>query len=84
MEGMTDNELKTVLIEQYTNLQRIKKANGDTVSKRAGRRHLLFYRFESGLFWFPDSSVRIFSILIILGCVGVNLTPRLIRLIIFI
>ena len=23
MEGMTDNELKTVLIEQYTNLQQI-------------------------------------------------------------
>ena len=25
---MTDNELKSILIEQYTNLQRIKKANG--------------------------------------------------------
>ncbi|CDA68721.1 MAG: hypothetical protein ACM677_03225 [Bacteroides sp.] len=30
---MTDNELKTVLIEQYTNLQRIKKANGDTFNE---------------------------------------------------
>lgn len=29
MDEMTDNELKTVLIEQYTNLQRIKKANGE-------------------------------------------------------
>ncbi len=28
MEPMTDNELKSLLIEQYTNLQRIKKANG--------------------------------------------------------
>lgn len=28
MESMTDNELKSLLIEQYTNLQRIKKANG--------------------------------------------------------
>lgn len=28
MEPMTDNELKSILIEQYTNLQRIKKANG--------------------------------------------------------
>ena len=28
MEQMTDNELKSLLIEQYTNLQRIKKANG--------------------------------------------------------
>ena len=27
MEPMTDNELKSILIEQYTNLQRIKKAN---------------------------------------------------------
>lgn len=26
MEPMTDNELKSILIEQYTNLQRIKKA----------------------------------------------------------
>ena len=33
MEGMTDNELKMVLIEQYTNLQRIKKANGDTFNE---------------------------------------------------
>lgn len=33
MEGMTDNELKTVLIEQYTNLQRIKKANDDTFNE---------------------------------------------------
>lgn len=33
MEGMTDNELKTVLIEPYTNLQRIKKANGDTFNE---------------------------------------------------
>ncbi len=32
MEPMTDNELKSILIEQYTNLQRIKKANGDTVN----------------------------------------------------
>ena len=28
MEPMTDNELKSLLIEQYTNLQRFKKANG--------------------------------------------------------
>ena len=28
MEPMADNELKSLLIEQYTNLQRIKKANG--------------------------------------------------------
>lgn len=26
---MTDNELKIMLIQQYTNLQRIKKANGN-------------------------------------------------------
>ena len=29
MNSMTDNELKIMLIEQYTNLQRIKKANID-------------------------------------------------------
>ena len=29
MNSMTDNELKILLIEQYTNLQRIKKANSD-------------------------------------------------------
>ena len=29
MNSMTDNELKIMLIEQYTNLQRIKKANND-------------------------------------------------------
>ncbi len=33
MEPMTDNELKSILIEQYTNLQRIKKANGNTVNE---------------------------------------------------
>lgn len=33
MEPMTDNELKSILIEQYTNLQRIKKANGTTVNE---------------------------------------------------
>lgn len=33
MEPMTDNELKSMLIEQYTNLQRIKKANGETVNE---------------------------------------------------
>ena len=30
MNPMTDNELKNLLIEQYTNLQRIKKCNGST------------------------------------------------------
>lgn len=29
MNSMTDNELKIMLIEQYTNLQRIKKVNND-------------------------------------------------------
>lgn len=29
MNFMTDNELKIMLIQQYTNLQRIKKANGN-------------------------------------------------------
>ena len=36
MEGnhdMSDQELKTLLIDKYTDLQRIKKANGDTVNK---------------------------------------------------
>lgn len=30
---MTENELKSILIEQYTNLQRIKKANGTNVNE---------------------------------------------------
>ncbi len=30
---MSDQELKTLLIDKYTDLQRIKKANGDTVNK---------------------------------------------------
>ena len=30
---MSDPELKTLLIDKYTDLQRIKKANGDTVNK---------------------------------------------------
>ena len=29
---MNDNELKAILIEKYVDLQRIKKANGDTVN----------------------------------------------------
>ena len=29
---MSDQELKTLLIDKYTDLQRIKKANGDTVN----------------------------------------------------
>lgn len=33
MEEMQDKELLIILIDQYTNLQRIKKANGDTVNK---------------------------------------------------
>ncbi len=33
MEPMTDNELKSILIEQYTNLQRIKKANGNVTNE---------------------------------------------------
>ena len=30
MEEMTEKELSTILIDKYTDLQRIKKANGDT------------------------------------------------------
>lgn len=30
---MSDQELKTLLIDKYTDLQRIKKANGDTVNE---------------------------------------------------
>lgn len=30
---MGDQELKTLLIDKYTDLQRIKKANGDTVNE---------------------------------------------------
>lgn len=30
MEEMTEKELITILIDKYTDLQRIKKANGDT------------------------------------------------------
>ena len=30
---MSDQELKALLIDKYTDLQRIKKANGDTVNK---------------------------------------------------
>lgn len=30
---MSDQELKTLLIDKYTDLQRIKKASGDTVNK---------------------------------------------------
>ena len=30
---MSDPELKTLLIDKYTDLQRIKKANGDTVNE---------------------------------------------------
>lgn len=33
MEEMQDKELLVLLIDQYTNLQRIKKANGDTVNE---------------------------------------------------
>ena len=33
MEPMTENELESILIEQYTNLQRIKKANGTNVNE---------------------------------------------------
>ena len=36
MEGnhdMRDQDLKTLLIDKYTDLQRIKKANGDTVNE---------------------------------------------------
>ena len=33
MEPMTDNVLKSILIEQYTNLQRIKAANGTKVNE---------------------------------------------------
>lgn len=32
-EGMTREELINVIIDKYTDLQRIKKANGDTVNK---------------------------------------------------
>ncbi len=32
MEDMTEKELIAVLIDKYTDLQRIKKANGDTVN----------------------------------------------------
>lgn len=30
---ISDQELKTLLIDKYTDLQRIKKANGDTVNE---------------------------------------------------
>ena len=33
MEEMQDKELLMILIDQYANLQRIKKANGDTVNE---------------------------------------------------
>ena len=33
MEEMQDKELMVLLIDQYTNLQRIKKANGETVNE---------------------------------------------------
>ena len=33
MEEMTESELIAVLIDKYTDLQRIKKANGDTVNE---------------------------------------------------
>ena len=33
MEEMQDKELLMILIDQYTNLQRIKKANGETVNE---------------------------------------------------
>ena len=32
-EGMTREELINVIIDKYTDLQRIKKANGDTVNR---------------------------------------------------
>ena len=33
MEEMQDKELLMILIDQYTNLQRINKANGETVNE---------------------------------------------------
>ena len=33
MEEMQDKELLMILIDKYANLQRIKKANGDTVNE---------------------------------------------------
>ncbi len=33
MEEMSDKELVTVTIDRYTSLQRIKKANGETVNE---------------------------------------------------
>lgn len=33
VQDMTEKELITVTIDNYMNLQRIKKANGDTVNK---------------------------------------------------
>ncbi len=33
MDEMSDKELVTMTIEHYTDLQRIKKANGDTVNE---------------------------------------------------
>ena len=33
VEEMQDKELLMILIDQYTNLQRIKKANGETVNE---------------------------------------------------
>ena len=33
MEEMQDKELLMILIDQYANLQRIKKVNGDTVNE---------------------------------------------------
>ena len=33
MDEMTDKELITILIDKYTDLQRIKKANNDTTAK---------------------------------------------------
>ena len=33
VENMTEKELITIMIDKYTDLQRIKVANGDTVNK---------------------------------------------------
>ena len=39
MDEMTDKELITILIDKYTDLQRIKKANNDTPNEELQNNH---------------------------------------------